>query len=205
MQNTITLIWRRIVAWFLAGLLAVLPLALTLGIIIWVAGLLQQFVGPGTVLGVALQSVGFQFAENKWAAYGIGCLFVLVTIFFFGIILEMGAKRYFQKLTDALLQRIPLVRSIYSTSRQMVEMFDRRGESDMQAMNAVFCTFGDKGGPGLLALMPSPEKIRINDRDYHAGTLWRRSDFHAGRVGDACRSIRRRIDERLRVDGRDRA
>ncbi len=166
MQKTIDAIWRRIVAWFLAGFLAIMPLVLTIGIIIWVAGFVQRFVGPDTWVGDILASLGLQFAENRLVAYAIGFLFVLGTIFVLGLILEMGAKRYFQKLIDALLKRIPLVGSIYGTSQQLVEMFDRRDDSDMQSMSAVFCTFGDDG-PGLLALMPSPEKIRINQKDYH--------------------------------------
>ena len=167
MKKTIKAVWRRIVTLFLAGLLTVMPLVLTVGIIIWVAGFLERFVGPQTFFGVALESVGMKYAENKTAAYAIGFLFVLGTIFVLGLIFELGAKRYFEKLIDAVVKRIPLVGSIYGTSRQLVEMFDRHDESEIQSMSAVFCTFGRDGGAGVLALMPSPEKICINGHDYH--------------------------------------
>ena len=70
------------------------------------------------------------------------------------------------KLTDAVLKRIPLISNIYGTSKQLVEMFDKKNESELKAMSAVFCQFG-KEGPGVLALMPSPERFRIDGRDYH--------------------------------------
>lgn len=167
MQRTIYAIWRRIVGWFLAGFLAILPLVLTIGIIIWVTGFIERVIGPGTFLGDSLESLGLNFAENRAVAYAVGFLFVLGTIFLLGIILELGAKRYFQKLLDVVLKRIPLIGNIYGTSRQVVEMFDRSDQNEMQSMSAVFCTFGQDGGPGVLALMPSPEVIRINDRGYH--------------------------------------
>jgi uncharacterized membrane protein len=34
-------------------------------------------------------------------------------------------------------------------------------------MSVVFCSFSAGGGPGVLALMPSPERFRIDGRDYH--------------------------------------
>ena len=39
---------------FLAGLLAVLPAVLTLGIVVWVAGFVHRLIGRGTVVGNAL-------------------------------------------------------------------------------------------------------------------------------------------------------
>lgn len=160
-------LWRRMVGWFLAGLLAVMPLVLTAGIIIWVAGFLEGVVGPETVLGTGLQKLGLNFATNRSMAYFTGILLVFGTIFLLGIVLDLGARRYFEKLLDLILKHIPLVGNIYGTSRQVVDMFDRRDASEMQSMTAVYCSFGNDGGPGVLALMPSREIIRINDRDYH--------------------------------------
>jgi uncharacterized membrane protein len=62
--------------------------------------------------------------------------------------------------------RIPLIGSIYGTSKQIVDMFDRKKGSELKGMSVVFCSFGD-GGPGVLALMPSPERFRIDGRDYN--------------------------------------
>ncbi len=168
MQHVVTSIWQRVVRWFLAGLLAVLPLVLTVAIVVWVAKFLEGFVGPNTLLGRVLEAVGFKFGSNNTtAAYLIGWAFVLATIFLLGVVVDMGAKRLLQRLVDAIVPRIPLVGSIYGTSRQLVDMFDRKQESELKAMSVVFCFFGSDHGPGVLALMPSPERFPINGRDYH--------------------------------------
>ena len=167
MQDVMSKLLRRIAACFLVGLLAILPLVLTISIVVWVTGFVQAFVGPNSLLGRSLESLGLKFASDKMVAYVIGWAFVLVTIFLLGLIVEMGAKQFLQRMVDAAVRRIPIVGSIYGTSKQVVEMFDRKNESEMKAMSVVFCFFGRAGGPGVLALMPSPERFRIEGVDYH--------------------------------------
>jgi uncharacterized membrane protein len=151
----------------MAGLLAILPLALTVAIVVFVTGIVETYVGPNTALGRSLESLGLTFASNRVIAYVIGWVCVLGAIFVLGLIVELGAKRFLQSLVDAILKRIPLVSSVYGTSKQLVEMFDRKDEAELKAMSVVFCHFGQNGSPGVLALMPSPERFRISGHDYH--------------------------------------
>lgn len=167
MKKLMSTLWRRIMRYFLAGLLAVLPLVLTVAIVVWVTGFVEGFIGPQTFLGRTLESLGLKFAEDQTVAYVIGWLFVLATVFVLGLIVELGAKRYLRRLVDALLKRIPLVGNVYETSQQLVEMFDQKNDSDLKAMSVVFCFFGKEGGAGVLALMPSPERFHIDGHDYH--------------------------------------
>ncbi len=166
LQTSRSGIGRRIVSCFLAGLLVVLPAVLTIGIVVWVAGFVRQLIGPGTLVGNALRSVGLHFVTNEAGAYVIGWLFVLAAIFGLGLLAELGLKRFFQRRMDAIAKRIPLVGGVYGTSKQLVAMFDQKNESEMKSMEVVWCFFGEKGGAGLLALMPTSEKLRIGDRDY---------------------------------------
>ncbi len=169
MQKLMSALWRRIMSCFLAGLLAVLPLVLTVAIVVWVTSFVEGFIGPQTFLGRTLESLGASRVgpDNRTTAYVVGWLLVLATVLVLGLIVELGAKRYLQRLVDALVKRIPLVGSIYGTSRQLVEMFDQKNDSDLKAMSVVFCFFGKEGGPGVLALMPSSERFHIDGRDYH--------------------------------------
>ena len=164
--NIISAFCKRLTGIFLAGLLAIAPLALTVAIVIWVVSFVEGFIGPQTALGRALASLGLKFSSNSMLAYIIGWLFVLAAIFAVGLLVNTGAKRLIHKLTDAVLKRIPLISNIYGTSKQLVEMFDKKNESELKSMSAVFCQFG-KEGPGVLALMPSSERFRIDGRDYH--------------------------------------
>ncbi len=51
-------IWRRVVACFLAGLFAILPLVITIGIVMWVASFVERFIGPDTFFGSRLRNLG---------------------------------------------------------------------------------------------------------------------------------------------------
>jgi uncharacterized membrane protein len=54
---------------FMAGLLAVLPVVLTVSVIAWVARLVDQFVGPGSTAGRLLVSIGLTVVETRMVAY----------------------------------------------------------------------------------------------------------------------------------------
>ncbi len=167
MSKLIRTVFRRIASCFLAGLLTIMPLVLTVAIVVWVAAFIEGFIGPSTMLGRALGSVGLKFASNQTVAYVVGWGFVLATIFILGLVVETGAKRIILRLVDAVVRKIPLIGSVYGTSKQLVEMFDTKEKSDLKAMSVVFCCFGNEGGPSVLALMPSPERFNIDGRDYH--------------------------------------
>jgi len=79
---------------------------------------------------------------------------------------EAGARGFFQRVFDALLSRIPLVGGIYGTSKQVVAMLDHKGGDQLSGMRAVFCTFSQENGCGVLALLVSPETFRVEGRDY---------------------------------------
>jgi uncharacterized membrane protein len=158
---------RRLPRSFLAGILAILPVVITVAIVAWVAGFVRQIVGPGTLIGRGLTGVGLSFATNDTVAYLIGGLLSLGCVLVLGVVVEAGAKNFVQRLTDFTLQRIPIIGSIYGTSKQLVTLFEKKDPEKMQGMKAVFCFFGEKTGAGFLALLVSPEKYRINGRDFH--------------------------------------
>jgi uncharacterized membrane protein len=96
----------------------------------------------------------------------IGVVLVLAVIFAIGVVVESGARILVQRLFDAVLQRIPIVGSVYGTSKQIVSMLDQKDAAALKSMRVVFCYFGKEGGAGFLTLLVSPERYRINARDY---------------------------------------
>jgi uncharacterized membrane protein len=150
----------------LAGVFALLPLVITLGVIVWVAGFLQGFLGPDSILGSGIRLLGLHFASDATLAYLIGALVVLGGVYAVGVLVEAGARNLIQRLSDAVLSRIPIVGSIYGTSKQLVGMLDKQADDALKGMKVVFCLFGGEGGAGFLALLVSDERVRIRDRDY---------------------------------------
>jgi uncharacterized membrane protein len=158
---------KRLARSFLAGLLAVLPVVITVAIIAWVAGFVRQFLGPRTLIGDGLTQIGLRLVNNDTGAYFIGGLLALVCVWLLGLVVEAGAKNFIQRLSDAAMQRIPIVGSLYGTSKQLVTLFEKKDPDKLQGMKAVFCFFGEKTGAGLLALLVSPERFTINGREFH--------------------------------------
>ena len=153
---------------FLAGLFTVLPLVVTIAIVIWVGGFLDDYLGPSTRLGRLLSSVGLRFVANDTSAYILGWVLVLAGIFGVGLLVEFSAQRLIRDRIDALFSWMPLLGGVYGTVRQLVAMVDKRGKTELKGMQVVYCKFGGEGGALLLALMPTPELFRIGDTDYHA-------------------------------------
>ncbi len=167
MQGWLKFGWKKLVGYFMAGLLAVLPLVLTVAIVAWVTAFIRDFLGPQTVAGRVLAKVGLQFGSEGFTAYLVGIATVLAALFALGVLFEFGAKRALQSLMDWLLKKIPIIGSLYGSLKQLIEMFSPREETELKAMSVVFCYFGGVGGTGVLALMPSPEKIAVEGQEFH--------------------------------------
>lgn len=166
MSSVLNSLIRRFVSCFLAGVLALLPLIITVGVVIWVAGFVGSLVGPGTFLGIRLEHLGMSVARTSAMNYVTGWALVLGVVFVVGLLVQMGAKRLLGQLVDAIVQRIPIIGGIYGTSKQLVGMLDKKDEADLKGMSAVFCMFGQQAGCGFLALLVSPQKFQINGREY---------------------------------------
>ena len=160
-------LFRAPIRTFVAGLVAVLPVALTVAVIIWVASLIDQFVGPQSVIGKVLTSIGLTVVETRIAAYVMGIVFVLSAVYVLGLIVEAGLQRRVQALVDNSLRRIPLVGNVYDLAHRFVGMLDRKEKTDLQTMSPVWCFFGGEGGTAVLALLPTPEQIVLDGHPCH--------------------------------------
>ena len=158
---------NRIARYFLAGLFAILPLLITVIAITWTLGFLGQLVGPDTFLGNQLSKIGLNFVTSPIVAYAIGWIGICIGTLVLGFLVESGMRGLFSKVTAAIAKRLPLVGKVYDTSKQLVDMIDSGGDDKLKGMGVVYCTFGENGGVGVLALLPTPEVITINDKQFY--------------------------------------
>jgi uncharacterized membrane protein len=159
--------FRAPIRTFVAGLLAVLPVILTVAVIVWVASVVDQFVGPHSKVGRLLVSIGLTIVETKIAAYLIGIIFVLSAVYVLGVFVEAGLQRKLQAFIDGVLRRIPLVGNVYDLTHRFVGMLDRKERTDLKTMSPVWCFFGGEGGAAVLALLPTPETIFLEGHQCH--------------------------------------
>jgi uncharacterized membrane protein len=204
----------RILRTFLAGVLALLPIAVTVFVVGWVASLVASYAGPGSFIGHLIIALGALFGldikASSTAAYLLGLAIILGVIFLLGLVVESGLRSFVLNSLDWLMTRIPLVSNVYDLTKRFVAMMDRSGgEDNLKTMQPVWCFFGGEGGAAVLGLMPSPEPrqalLSRPARAFGAGADRRRAHLRALGVGEARGRRRGAADERLRLDGRHAA
>ena len=161
----------RILRIFLAGVLALLPIAVTFFVVAWAASLVASYAGPGSFIGRLITSLGTSLGLNiepsSGAAYLIGLAIILGAIFLLGLLVESGLRLFILNSLDWLMMRIPLVSNVYDLSKRFVAIVDRNSGGDsLKSMSPVWCFFGGEGSAAVLGLMPSPEPVVIGEHSY---------------------------------------
>lgn len=151
---------------WLAGLLALLPLALSLMLVGWLVSLLNGLAGPSSAIGRLFAALGQSFVSNPFLAYLSGTLLLIAALYPLGLAVQLGLKDPLARLMDLTLRRIPLFGKLYHLADRFVGLLDKQ-DADIGAMSPVWCFFGGDG-VAVLALMPNPEPIEIDGRLHHA-------------------------------------
>ena len=114
--------------WLLAGLLVLVPLAITLAVLNWIVGTLDQTL---LILPVAWHPdklLGFHIP-------GFGVLLTLVIVLLMGAIASNFFGKRLVQWGNSLLSRIPIVRSIYSSVKQVSDtLFSENGNAFRKAL-----------------------------------------------------------------------
>lgn len=158
---------RTLSGTWLAGLLALLPLALTMALVMWVASLVHGHLGPGSTVGRLLSAFGQPFAAHPLVEYALGAVLLALVIFPLGLLMQSRLRGSLERLVDRTLHRIPVVGNLYKLADRFVGLLDQRPKADLGAMRPVWCFFGGDGA-AVLALQPRPEPILIEGRSYMA-------------------------------------
>ncbi len=151
---------------FLAGLLVLLPLFITIAIVIWLGQFLFAYAGPNSWLGKFVISLGFGLTASIYAAYALGLLIVLTAILLLGYVVESGARPLLIGWVEQLLDRIPIVSQILEVAKKIVSVFAQDRTSDLKNMQPVWCFFGGDRGAAVFGLMPSAEPVVMKGEPY---------------------------------------
>lgn len=158
---------QPVVTTWLTGLLAVLPLVLTLVLLGWAVGIVNRFLGPSSLFGRSFTVFGEWFEANPIVAWLLGTLLTLGLIYLLGLLVRSRLTAPFKTLVGNTMRRIPLVGSVYALAERFVSVIGDRQHADIAAMSPVWCFFGGDG-VAVLALLPNPEPTLINGRRYFA-------------------------------------
>lgn len=113
--------------YLITGLLAWVPLGVTIFVITFFGGYLSSLVNLLPVAWRPDHLIGFHIPGLSAI---IGIIIILVVLFLTGLIASNVFGRYLFGLGDDMLERIPLVRSIYTTVKQISDtMFSNKGKA----------------------------------------------------------------------------
>lgn len=118
---------------FLKGLVAVLPIAITLYLLVWLVSAFESLFGAAIV------------AVLPDGAYvpGMGIAIGILLIFGVGLALQLWFARRLWNLGEMLLDRMPLVRSVFGAVKQIVSYMDSGADGEPHGKQVVIVTLGD--------------------------------------------------------------
>lgn len=106
---------------FFTGLIAVLPILVTLALLMWLVGAAEAVLGG--MLGLLLPA--------KLYLPGMGLLLAIGLIFLVGLGLQGVMFRQVLLWLEAAVNRIPLVKTVYGAVRDLTGLMDNKGERRM--------------------------------------------------------------------------
>jgi uncharacterized membrane protein len=106
---------------FKRGLFAIAPVVLTLALLFWFFGILEG------IFSVPLKAIIGPFYFK-----GLGILVAFLCIFFVGIVVNNLIIQKLSRMGEALLQKIPFVKTLYNALGEMMRYFGSAKETQKQ-------------------------------------------------------------------------
>ncbi|MES2979663.1 MAG: DUF502 domain-containing protein [Pseudomonadota bacterium] len=145
--------------WLLAGLLVLVPLAITVWVLNWILSTLDQ----------TLQILPEAWQPDKLLGFhvpGFGVLLALTIVLLIGAVATNFVGRKLVGWWDALLGRIPIVRGIYSSVKQVSDtLFSENGNAFRKALLVQWPREG-VWTIGFLTGTPGGDVVNHLDGDY---------------------------------------
>ncbi len=135
---------------FLKGLLVVLPLVITFGLLYW------MFSGAEEILRIPLKMI----LPVGWYVPGMGVISACGLIFVCGLLVQSYLVKPFFSLLEFLLNRIPIVKTLYGGARDLMKFAIGDKEEGMQKVVSVEI----EEGVFLIGFVTN-EKPEFSDKD----------------------------------------
>lgn len=122
--------------YLLAGLLTWLPLAITIWVLLWVLGLMDgMFEAVLSFTQAVLPGSAREGLESLRHVPGLGVLVMAGLLLLTGVFVTNIFGQWWVRQWDSLMQRIPIVKSIYSSVKQVSDtLFSSNGNAFREAV-----------------------------------------------------------------------
>lgn len=115
---------QKLMTLVLQGLLTLLPLGITLYAVIWLA----------TSLEAVCRKLLIFLLPNFWYFPGLGLITAVILLIATGLLMHLYGIRYLVSFGSRIVQRIPLVKSIYAAISDIITVFNIGRNSDLGAV-----------------------------------------------------------------------
>ena len=112
--------WKKIIQYFLQGLLVIAPLAITIYAIYWVISTVDSWV---PIFREAVRDAQGNVIGYEVKNYGLGFLIILVAIILIGYLSSFFIQSRLFNIFDHWLEKTPGIKFIYTSTRDFFEAF----------------------------------------------------------------------------------
>jgi len=150
---------RRFLVWlrttFVSGLLAILPVGLTVFVVLWLFQLVDRIVGKNAPFGMTIER-----ALGRWIP-GLGLIVTLVIILVIGVIMRNVFGRTLHYYFERIFFVVPGIRKLYGTFKQFSTALLNR--SDAASFKKVVMFEFPKEGVNVLGLVTNEDLGKLQD------------------------------------------
>ncbi len=118
---------QRFITLVVQGLLTLLPLAITVYAVVWLASALE----------VVCRKLLIFLLPNFWYFPGMGLITAMGLLVAVGLLMNLYGIRYLVGLGNHLVQKIPLISSVYSAISDIITVFNIGKNSELSAVVSI--------------------------------------------------------------------
>lgn len=143
---------RKFMGTFLAGLMAILPLVITIAVFVFLGKYLYAWFGPNSLLGEALIDADTKFSIHPTVSYPLLIIVAVALIWVVGYFAQQYIGKKIGEWFEAVIARIPFINKVYHSVDQVVELFRKKDKDAAAALsNVVLMRFANTRMLGMLA------------------------------------------------------
>jgi uncharacterized membrane protein len=155
---------RKLTGHFLAGLLAILPFVITIGLVGFVYAKLVAWLGPQSAFGQFVNSLAQVASIPPVVTYVATFAGVVLGIAAIGASVARITGRRIRDFFNQLISRIPFINKIYGSAEQVVQLFNQQGGDAATALsNVVMAKIANTYTLGMLS---NSEPILIDGKPF---------------------------------------
>lgn len=145
---------------FLYGLITLLPLMITIGLLGWLVVKINVLLGKSSWIGHILGKFSTAIRFSHSATLVLSYLLAIFMIALFGYLIRRYAKIRFQEKAKSIMEHFPVVNTVYNTAEQIVGFIGKKDDKMGNFGEVVLVKYANMMIMGLLS---SKKTFRINE------------------------------------------